>query len=362
VSLALTQLTRSLQTRFIPHIEVSDLSATKQADPACPELYSRALAAAAVATLGEVDDRVAAHAVVDGSDDRGIDAVLVDTAHNALLLVQSKWSKDGRGGIAKGDTLKFIDGCREMMDFDWAVFNARLRSKSAIIEQVLMDSNVKVVLCIVTSSDTTLSSDAGRSIKKFLEDINTPGLPEMVSLKHVTLSEVHSAISGGRAVDLEATLENWGPIGEPYSAQYGVINAADLAEWYERHGERLFEANIRQPLGRTVANDAIRETLLKSPEEFWYLNNGVTVLAESVAKVTRGAASRNQGFFKLTKGRLCGQRCTDGLDNLCGPRYERRGGVSGQGCDPVHLAGGLPARLRWQGHEGNQHAERRGES
>ena len=289
MNLALSQLTRSLQSRIVPLLDLSDLPEAKRADPEASEKLTRALAAAAVISIALADDVKAAQSVTDGADDRGIDALVVDSAHSGLLLVQSKWSKDGRGSISKGDILKFIDGFREMMQFEWSVFNSKIRSRSAAIEGVLDDPNVKIILCVVTSSDTNLSADA-----------NKAGLPPMVTFQHVKLSDVHAATLGKREINLDATLENWGPIGEPFTAQYGVINASDLADWYGLHGERLFESNIRQPLGRTPVNEAIRETLLKSPDQFWYLNNGVTVLADSIAKTAKGGASRTQGSFRLT--------------------------------------------------------------
>jgi hypothetical protein len=300
VNLALTQLTRSLQSRIVPLLDLSDLPEAKRADPDASEKLTRALAAAAVISVVLSDDLKAAQAVTDGPDDRGIDAVVVDSAHSGLLLVQSKWSKDGRGTISKGDILKFIDGFREMTQFEWATFNVKIRTRATAIEQVLDDPNVKIVMCVATSSDTDLSKDAMKAVNSFLADINTPGLPPMVTFQHVKLSDVHAATLGRREINLDATLENWGPIGEPFAAQYGVINASDLADWYEMHGERLFESNIRQPLGRTPVNEAIRDTLVTSPEQFWYLNNGVTVLADSITKTARGGASRTQGSFKLS--------------------------------------------------------------
>lgn len=300
VSLALGQLTRSLHSRIVPLLDLSDLSPAKVADPEASEKLTRALAAAAVISVALADDVKAAQSVTDGTDDRGIDALLVDSAHSGLLLVQSKWSKDGRGSISKGDLLKFIDGFREMMQYEWSVFNPKIRARSAAIEGVLDDPNVRIILCLATSSDTDLSTDAAKVIKSFLREVNTAGLPPMVTFQHVKLSDVHAATIGRRAIHLDATLENWGPIGEPFTAQYGVINASDLADWYRIHGERLFESNIRQPLGRTPVNEAIRDTLIDTPEQFWYLNNGVTVLADHIAKSAKGGASRTQGSFKLT--------------------------------------------------------------
>ncbi len=49
----------------------------------------------------------------------------------------------------------------------------------------------------------------------------------------------------------------------------------------------FFEANVRDYQGRNVVNKCISETLSSSTgEDFWWLNNGVTVLAEKITPVT----------------------------------------------------------------------------
>ena len=296
MSIALAQLERALQARLVPYLDLSDLP-SPTLDRTEP--LTRALAAAALILMGNLEDQVAARCVTDRSEDRGIDAVHVDEARSTLIVVQSKWSKDGRGSIAKGDLLKYFEGIGEMLECDWSAFHENFRKLAPRIERVLENPDLSVLMLVVTSSDTEMSRDATRAVSKFLGDLNTPGLTPMATFKQVKLSDVRAILSEHRPVDLDVTLENWGPVGEPYAAQYGVINAVDVAEWYERHGERLFTANIRHPLGRTQVNEAIRGTLLSTPEDFWYLNNGVTVLASSIAKIAKGGASRTHGSFQL---------------------------------------------------------------
>lgn len=49
---------------------------------------------------------------------------------------------------------------------------------------------------------------------------------------------------------------------------------------------QLFEANVRDYQGRTEVNDEIQQSLQeKHPEDFWWLNNGITILA---AKASQG--------------------------------------------------------------------------
>ena len=51
---------------------------------------------------------------------------------------------------------------------------------------------------------------------------------------------------------------------------------------HEQHGKALYERNIRYFLGssKSDVNKAIKSTPSDRPEEFFYLNNGVTAVCE----------------------------------------------------------------------------------
>lgn len=51
--------------------------------------------------------------------------------------------------------------------------------------------------------------------------------------------------------------------------------------------KNIFESNVRDYQGRTTVNNEIRETLSTSnTEDFWWLNNGVTIIAEDILPST----------------------------------------------------------------------------
>lgn len=51
--------------------------------------------------------------------------------------------------------------------------------------------------------------------------------------------------------------------------------------------KNIFESNVRDYQGHNSVNNEIRDTLSSSPaEDFWWLNNGVTILAEDVSQAT----------------------------------------------------------------------------
>ncbi len=105
----------------------------------------------------------------------------------------------------------------------------------------------------------------------------------------------------GTSPDLEVTLYDWGSTQEPYAAYYGQVEASAVAGWFADHGTRLFDKNIRQFLGQdSEVNASIIDTLHNQPEHFWYLNNGITVLCERVAKSALGGNRNKTGHFKFS--------------------------------------------------------------
>ncbi len=119
-------------------------------------------------------------------------------------------------------------------------------------------------------------------------------------LSQVELHQFLSQDIRGASADLEVTLYDWGSTQEPYAAYYGRVEATAVAAWYAEHGTRLFDKNIRQFLGDSEVNASIIDTLHDHPDRFWYLNNGVTVLCERVAKTALGGATKKTGHFTFS--------------------------------------------------------------
>ena len=82
-------------------------------------------------------------------------------------------------------------------------------------------------------------------------------------------------------------------------AYVGFANLSDLARLHQAHGRALYAKNIRASLGhRTDVNIAIAQTLAECPEEFEFLNNGVTMLCKHI-EGRRG--SRDKKNFKIVR-------------------------------------------------------------
>lgn len=87
----------------------------------------------------------------------------------------------------------------------------------------------------------------------------------------------------------------------PIAGDNSFICLVRLGEFYKfitdeqgRYRRAMFDANVRDYQGNVEVNQAIRQTLLHSEgEEFWWLNNGVTILATDATYTSRSLTIRN---------------------------------------------------------------------
>ncbi|WP_371482701.1 AIPR family protein [Kitasatospora sp. NBC_00315] len=297
--LHIRQIAASIQRTIGPHLDLSDLAGRGDTDSA---VLTRGLSALAVQMLTGFSPADAAACVVDGFNDNGIDAVAVDADHHRIILVQSKWHADGRKTLNAGEALKLVQGTRDLFRSNPDPFNERVRRLMPAIESSLNEPETRIVIAIATTGGDQLPAEVQRPLVDLLTEINDGG-DDLVSLRVLGSADLHGFLTHGTAsqkVDLTLNLSGWGSVQTPYQAYYGVASAIDIAGWYDQYGDRLFDGNIREALGSTAVNDALVTTLDQEPEHFWYFNNGITVLAESVNRAARGSQNRAHGQFHLS--------------------------------------------------------------
>lgn len=112
--------------------------------------------------------------------------------------------------------------------------------------------------------------------KDYLDDI-TPHVPPL-KLRIVSEGVIqHEGLM--HRFDPKTKIESW----------VLSVNGYDLGEMYGKIGRRLFAKNIRGWLGPdTAINESIAETIKNEPDNFWYYNNGVTIVCDDAKRETRG--------------------------------------------------------------------------
>jgi hypothetical protein len=287
----------TLEKLFKSKIDLSDVQARSPQDQE-DYFLTRSLAAYSLMVLNGVDESAAAKCVTDGFGDNGIDLIHHDRANKVFYIVQAKWIKSGEGSLEVGDIHKFIAGVKDLVNGEFDRFNAKIQSRKDEVLDALDDSETKIALLVSYTGRQQLSTQAKRCLSDLLDELNDTS--EMVSLETISQGDLHQAVAGqvsGIPIDLEVGLHNWGTVTDPYQAFYGQVSADLVAEWWNKHRNRLFTENLRNYRGTTEVNDAIQKTLETEPEHFQYFNNGLTALCNSVQKKMLGGTGREFGVF-----------------------------------------------------------------
>jgi hypothetical protein len=260
---------------------------------------TRALAAYSIQHHTQVSANIAAESVVDGGGDNGIDAIYYDVHSKCLFLVQSKWIHNGKGEPDNGEVKKFISGIKDLLNFRFDRFNDKVRKKEVIIQNAVCDPKTKYQIILTYTGINNLAEPSRRDFSDLLDELNDAS--ELVYLSVFNQTRIHSSLihttENIQPIDQTIQLKYFGKVTEPYIGYYGQVNGIEIYGWWDKYRKRLFAKNIRGVLGDTDVNKDITKTLEENPEHFWFYNNGITLVADSVDKNMVGGASTEFGQF-----------------------------------------------------------------
>jgi len=299
------QIGNKIRELFEGFIDLTDIGINDQDRD--NKILTRCLAAYAVYNSIDCTIEDAAKSVVDGGDDNGIDAIHYSPLYKKLLIIQSKWSNAGNGEPDSAGVSKCCTGIRDLFNTDFDRFNDKIRLKKVTIENALNEYDTKYELIFIdTHTAKDLAIHSSRHIDDLIEEMNDTGdetQEQIVSFKRLNQAKVFSSLaksSGNAPIDIEIGLTQWGMVSEPHKAFYGMISGEEIAVLWQNYETRLFEKNIRQVLGTTEVNEEIEKTLSELPELFWYFNNGITIICDTINKSKLGGSAKDLGAFKLT--------------------------------------------------------------
>ena len=294
----IVQMEAALRSRFftlVPRVEIPGRENWSN-DQHDVDRLSRTLAAYTLVGLCDVDDATAAAAITDGQNDGGIDALYFDRANNRLLFVQAKFKRNG-AAPAQDENLKTINGIKALQGRRFQEFNEAFRNRLDEIEAALDTAGIQMLVVLAFLGDN-LSPHVTNDLNALKTELNA--LSPRMDWTPAGLTTIYGwlvAEQTPQTVNANIVLQNYGFATAPRKVVYGQISAAALATLVVEKGKALFERNIRHYLGSVGVNNAIEETVLRRPGDFFYLNNGITAVAETL---TQAAGTPVQCTFGLT--------------------------------------------------------------
>jgi len=272
---------------------------------------SRAVAAYAVMILGNASEEASGKSITDSFHDRGIDAIYFDARLSQLIVVQSKWSDC----LAWKEAGEFVDGVKRLIAPNWASFsnNQKIRARRREIDLALM-SSAKILLVTAHKGAVRGDDQSLRRVDELASEIDGgSGLSKVVHWHQKDLLDAIQAESSPASIVASLTLSNWGETKDPYHAVYGRVQAIAIAQLWNDN-PHLTHMNIREYASHgTDVNAAIAKTIAEAPQHFWYFNNGLTVICDSIKPAVMGRLNPSVAVFTFEGIRLVNGAQTTGI-------------------------------------------------
>jgi hypothetical protein len=278
----LTPLKKLLKERFVPHLP--PLLGNGAAADKDEKQVARAFSAFFLQKRFDLDIKTASQSVIDDYNDHGIDAIYYHEPEKILYLVQSKLKASDQFQLSEAQS--FISGLELLLNKDFERFNQNVQNMLPAIEEALDECNsIQLVIAYVSSGITIQAQNELKQKLSALIDNGEAQLQEKYQefgpdLVEQAMRDEQAVITVNEKIGVYKCSTMQGS----RKAVFGLAKLNDLIALHEKHGRSLYEKNIRYFIGggRRGVSAAIKDTLLNEPQNFFYLNNGITLIGNHV--------------------------------------------------------------------------------
>jgi AIPR protein len=195
-------------------------------------------------------------------------------------------------------TAQFVDGVRDILAVKLERFNQKFQKREAEIRGALYKP-LRILLVTAHTSTQPFATPAQQKIQDLIDELNVSG--PIATSEYFDQARLYKAItsdSEGAKIKLEIPIRDWGVIDKPFQAFYGRVHVLEVAKWWHDYNRSLCTRNLRHLLPSSEVNAALEKTLKAEADNFWYFNNGITIVCDSIDKAIYGAPKRDVGLFK----------------------------------------------------------------
>jgi hypothetical protein len=248
------------------------------------------------AYLAEAEEQ-AVGALSGASRDKGVDAILVDHRTEQVYLIQGKFHAQlGKHAEKMNDVVGFADLAlrpwqgKEALDTFYRKLAPVVQEKFKELTKYVRENGYELRLYYVTTGrcSKVVRDEAAQRISRAggPAEISVIDGNQVVTIFRDYISGVAPAIPFlllpmvlDGPIQTEGVIYRREPARQIESWVF-TMSAKDVGEMYSKAGSRLFARNIRGYLGDKGINEAMAKTVKNRPHDFWYYNNGVTIICD----------------------------------------------------------------------------------
>ena len=238
--------------------------------------------------LGIDEDEAIDAASVDGSEDNGCDFIYIDNDQEVVYVLQGYVSDraDRSAGIKKWNALvAAVTNINDPISFQ----HGGRRDIFDLLTEVDISHYSRVFGLV------TLAAKSDQIARQREATVRARIYGPEATFFYEYQESIYDKFVIARAADRNVTedaITFSGPVadikGDFGQAIVGSVAASELARLHEKYNNQLFEGNVRLFIGERKGgiNEKIVETANNRPGDFWALNNGITIVADSFENVS----------------------------------------------------------------------------
>lgn len=258
--------------------------------------------------------------ITDGPDDSSCDIIFDakdSRGQTIYYVIQSKWNTSknaakniGRTeiGYALSDFTTILRGNKKPTQND--NFN---KKRAELLEHIKSNGLVKFIflaLCQESRHDNvdSFNQEFKPHELKFI-DINRIK-QDYIERKYKQIKPSNPLEQTYRPEDILIELEvirrenngDFVKIDKPFDAYIFLVKPALIFNLFEEFSFNLFFKNVRNPIVNSTINQQIESTLMENPAYFWYYNNGITAIVDSLPEISKLAQKFEVYGFQIING------------------------------------------------------------
>lgn len=263
---------------------------------------SRAFAAWFAINFFSLDeDEALEAAAADGGNDQGIDLVFVDDTSEEIVVLQAHCPDNLDKKTPKNKWDAVVSSLPFIKDPTRLAKSGRPDLAESL--RAMKDNHPEHTIEVGLISLGLKSQEIIDSVTAHQAETKENGV-DFFYLGQEDLRAKYKALLNSEGGITEDTLKFSGnhieDHGEYGRAWVGSVSADELQRLYKQHNDELFAGNIRLFLGARKGgiNEQIINTAKEHPGSFWALNNGITIVADTVEPIT---SKDSPSSFKLKR-------------------------------------------------------------
>lgn len=273
----------------------------------------------------KLNEQQIAEAILDGGDDLGVDAVIIDEENKSLTIMQFKFPSKSttiNNEISQGDILKTQNGFKTLIknDIPYTGINLKFREYKEQLQNTFID-NFKI--CFVSYNKGVIANHD--TVENYSNEFKkeTGSTLDIIYHERDAIINIYERLNHINQIKITLKYKQMQPaynVGTRKIDSYvGFANGTDIVDAIALHIATIFDENIRLYEYNSTVNTGISRTATSKDDAdmFYFYNNGIVFICDQAdnspasneitlkgTSVVNGCQSLNVLYNAKQKGKL----------------------------------------------------------